>query len=67
MRRANSGYLLPPSPPAEKATARQDQAGQASTESWPPSSPDQAYYFRGGDSFTNDFLKKGLRFAGTLA
>jgi hypothetical protein len=26
-----SGGLLPPSPPAEKATARQDQAGQAST------------------------------------
>jgi len=23
--------LLPPSPPAEKATARQDQAGKAST------------------------------------
>ena len=27
----SSGDLLPPSPPAEKATARQDQAGQAST------------------------------------
>jgi hypothetical protein len=27
----NSGDLLPPSPPAEKAAARQDQAGQAST------------------------------------
>jgi len=26
-----SGDLLPPSPPAEKTTARQDQAGQAST------------------------------------
>jgi hypothetical protein len=26
-----SGDLLPPSPPAEEATARQDQAGQAST------------------------------------
>src|SRR5499433_1743833 len=26
-----SGDLLPPSPPAEKATTRQDQAGQAST------------------------------------
>jgi hypothetical protein len=26
-----SGDLLPPSPPAEKATARHDQAGQAST------------------------------------
>jgi hypothetical protein len=26
-----SGDLLPPSPPAEKATARQDQAGKAST------------------------------------
>ena len=26
----NSGDLLPPSPPAEKATARQDQAGEAS-------------------------------------
>ena len=25
------GWLLPPSPPAEKATARQDQARQAST------------------------------------
>ena len=25
------GWLLPPSPPAEKATARQDQAGQSST------------------------------------
>jgi hypothetical protein len=25
------GDLLPPSPPAEKATARQDQAGKAST------------------------------------
>ena len=28
--RCNSGDLLPPSPPAEKTTARQDQAGQAS-------------------------------------
>jgi hypothetical protein len=28
---ASSGDLLPPSPPAEKATARQDQAGKAST------------------------------------
>jgi hypothetical protein len=27
-----SGGLLPPSPPAEKATARQDQAGQAGTD-----------------------------------
>jgi hypothetical protein len=27
----SSGALLPPSPPAEKATARQDQAGKAST------------------------------------
>jgi len=27
----SSGDLLPPSPPAEKATARQDQAGKAST------------------------------------
>src|SRR5262249_10333421 len=27
----SSGDLLPPSPPAEKATAREDQAGQAST------------------------------------
>ena len=27
----SSGALLPPSPPAEKATARQDRAGQAST------------------------------------
>jgi len=26
-----SGDLLPPSPPAEKATASKDQAGQAST------------------------------------
>jgi hypothetical protein len=26
-----SGALLPPSPPAEKATANNDQAGQAST------------------------------------
>jgi hypothetical protein len=26
-----SGRLLPPPPPAEKATARQDQAGKAST------------------------------------
>jgi hypothetical protein len=26
------GGLLPPSPPAEKATARQDQAGQSSTD-----------------------------------
>jgi len=25
----SSGALLPPSPPAEQATARQDQAGQA--------------------------------------
>ena len=31
MRRANSGNLLPPSPPAEKATARQDQAGHSGT------------------------------------
>jgi hypothetical protein len=31
-RRADaSGDLLPPSPPAEKATARQDQAGQSGT------------------------------------
>ena len=28
----NSGGFLPPSPPAEKATARQDQAGQPSTD-----------------------------------
>jgi hypothetical protein len=27
-----SGDLLPPSPPAEKSTAREDQAGQASTD-----------------------------------
>jgi hypothetical protein len=27
----SSGDLLPPSPPAEKATARKDQAGKAST------------------------------------
>jgi len=27
-----SGRLLPPSPPAEKATARQDQTGKASTD-----------------------------------
>jgi hypothetical protein len=27
-----SGDLLPPSPPGEKTTARQDQAGQASTD-----------------------------------
>jgi hypothetical protein len=30
----SSGDLLPPSPPAEKATARQDQAGKASTDDW---------------------------------
>ena len=30
-RRARSGDLLPPPPPGEKATARQDQAGKAST------------------------------------
>jgi hypothetical protein len=29
--RANVQAILPPSPPAEKATARQDQSGQAST------------------------------------
>jgi hypothetical protein len=29
---ARSGDLLPPSSPAEKATARQDQAGKASTD-----------------------------------
>src|SRR5690242_14686089 len=28
----SSGDLLPPSPPAEKATARQDQAGQSGTD-----------------------------------
>src|SRR5262245_55626995 len=27
----SSGYLPPPSPPTEKATARQDQAGKSST------------------------------------
>jgi hypothetical protein len=27
-----SGDLLPPSPPAENATARQDQTGKASTD-----------------------------------
>src|SRR5262249_48733626 len=27
-----SGYLLPPSPPAEKATACEEQAGNASTD-----------------------------------
>jgi hypothetical protein len=33
--RANcSGDLLPPSPPAEKATARQDQAGQVRNRRW---------------------------------
>jgi hypothetical protein len=31
LRAGHSGDLLPPSPPAEKATARQDQAGQSST------------------------------------
>jgi hypothetical protein len=31
MRRVSSGRLLPPSPPAEKAAAREDQTGQAST------------------------------------
>ncbi len=31
---ACSGDLLPPSPPAEKATAREDQAGKASTGDW---------------------------------
>jgi len=30
--RAGSGDLLPPSPPAEKATTSKDQAGQASTD-----------------------------------
>ena len=30
----SSGDFLPPSPPAEKATARQDQAGKASTSDW---------------------------------
>src|SRR5262245_51272180 len=29
-----SGDLPPPSPPAEKTTARQDQAGQAGTGDW---------------------------------
>ena len=33
-----SGDLLPPSPPAEKATARYDQTGQASTSDWANSS-----------------------------
>jgi hypothetical protein len=28
----SSGDLLPPSPPAEKATAREDQAGKASAD-----------------------------------
>jgi hypothetical protein len=28
--KSRSGNLLPPSPPAEKATARQEQAGQTS-------------------------------------
>jgi hypothetical protein len=32
LRAGSSGDLLPPSPPAEKATASQDQAGQASTD-----------------------------------
>jgi hypothetical protein len=31
----NSGDLLPTSPPSEQATAREDQAGQASTGDWP--------------------------------
>ena len=31
VRIVRSGDLLPPSPPAEKATARQDQAGKSST------------------------------------
>ena len=31
-RAESSGDLLPPSPPAEKATAREDQAGQSSTD-----------------------------------
>ena len=30
----NSGDLLPPSPPSEKATASQDQTGQSSTGDW---------------------------------
>jgi hypothetical protein len=30
----SSGDLLPPSPPAEKAAARQDQAGKASADNW---------------------------------
>jgi hypothetical protein len=30
-----SGCLPSPSPPAEKTTARQDQAGQSSTDDWP--------------------------------
>jgi hypothetical protein len=29
---SRSGDLLPPSPPAEKVTARHDQTGQASTD-----------------------------------
>jgi hypothetical protein len=29
-----SSSQLPPSPPAEKATARQDQAGQSGTGRW---------------------------------
>src|SRR5262249_15053995 len=33
--RYSSGALLPPSPPAEKATACQDKAGQASTRDGP--------------------------------
>jgi hypothetical protein len=32
LRAGRSGDLLPPSPPAEKATARQDEAGKASTD-----------------------------------
>ena len=31
-KRKDSAAFLPPSPPAEKATARQDQAGKASTD-----------------------------------
>jgi hypothetical protein len=62
----SSGDLLPPSPPAEKAAARQDQAGHASTGDgagngrWrrsPQHGIDQVDIYRQAASYVDRILK----------
>src|SRR5262249_30764853 len=57
--RLGSSSPLPPSPPGEKATARQDQAGQASTDD---GTGDSGACARNGVVETEPFRKAAHRF-----